>query len=161
MAPGSIDGDLYGKKYNRSVRAWKIMMEAMERLRFQSFIQTKAEIVRHFSEFFESVVNVFPSDNFMDLVDSEQMNDVYNQYQAYVKERCENDIAFSFWSSFIEMIQLLLLFIRGTRANDWDLHLSSVRSMLPWFFAYDCINYQQYLMAYWLEMIVLDYSHPG
>ena len=121
MAPGSIDGVLSGKKNNRSVRAWKIMMEAMERLKFQSFIQTKPEIVRHFSEFFESVVNAFPSDNFMDLVDSEQMNYVYNQYQAYVKERCKNDIVFSFCSSFIEMIQLLLLFIRGTRANDWDL----------------------------------------
>ena len=161
MAPGSIDSVMSGKKYNRSVRAWKIMMEAMERLRFQSFIQSKPGVVRSFTEFFESMASAFPNDHFMDFVDSQQMLDVYNQYSAYVIERCENDLVFSFWSSFIEMVQLLLLFLCGTRANDWDLHLSAIRSMLPWFFAYDRVNYQRYLSAYWLEMNLLDFTHPG
>ena len=90
MAPGSIDGVMSGKKYNRSVRAWKIMMEAMERLRFQSFIQSKPGVVRSFTEFFESMVSAFPNDHFMDFVYSQQMLDVYNHYSAYVIERCEN-----------------------------------------------------------------------
>ena len=161
MAPGSIDGVLSGKKYNRSVRAWKIMMEAMERLRFQSFMLSKPGTARRFTEFFNTMVNAFPGDNFMDLVKSQQMQEVYILYQGYVEERCEHDPVFSFWSSFIDMVELLLLFIRGTRANDWDLHLSAVRSMLPWFFAYDRINYQRYLTSYWLEMSTLDCSHPG
>ena len=80
-----------GKKYNRSVRAWKIMMEAMERLRYQSFIQSKPGVVRSFTEFFESMMSAFPNDHFMDFVDSQQM-----QYSAYVIERCENDLVFSF-----------------------------------------------------------------
>jgi hypothetical protein len=113
VAPGSIDGVMSGKKYNRSVRAWKIMMEAMEHLRFQSFIQSKPGVVRSFTEFFESMVSAFPNDHFMDFVDSQQMQDVYNQYSAYVIERCEGGLFVLV--NFIEMVQLLLLFLRGTR----------------------------------------------
>ena len=161
MASGSFDGVMSGRNYNRSVRAWKIMMEAMERLRFQSFMQSKPGVMGSFTEFFDTMLSAFPNDDFMDFVDSPQMQDVYNQYSAYVVERCENDLVFLFWSSFIEMVQLLLLFLRGTRANNWDLHLSSIRSMLPRFFGYDRVNYQRYLSAYWLEMNLLDFTHPG
>ena len=59
------------------------------------------------------------------------------------------------------MVYLLLSFIRATRTTDWILHLSTVRAMLPWYFAYDPINYARYMSTYWLEMICLDDTHPG
>lgn len=161
VASGSIDGVLSGKKYNRAIRAWKIVMEALERMRFDAFIQKNPHIVRLFGDFFDSMVDTFPDDQFMDYVNSSQIEDVYTQYFAYVRGRAENNPMFSFWSSFIEMVELLLLFLRGTRADDWYLHLSAVRSMLPWFFAYDRVNYQRYLTAYWLEMNLLEHTHPG
>ena len=34
------------------------------------------------------------------------------------------------------------------REGDWGLHLSSIRSLLPWCFEYYNINYQRYLSAY-------------
>ena len=70
-------------------------------------------------------------------------------------------MTFEFWCTYIEMVQLLLTFIRATRTTDWKLHLSAVRAMLPWYFAYDCINYARYMSAYWLEMMCLDETHPG
>ena len=33
--------------------------------------------------------------------------------------------------------------------------------MLPWFFAYDRINYARYLTTYWLEMLKLPDSQPS
>ena len=59
------------------------------------------------------------------------------------------------------MAQLLLSFLRAPRADNRYLHLSAIRSMLPWFFAYGRVNYQRYLTAYWLEMHLLEYTHPG
>jgi hypothetical protein len=53
------------------------------------------------------------------------------------------------------------MFIRATRQVDWDLHLSSFRSMIPWFFACDKVNYARYGSAYWLEMTSLEKTHPG
>ena len=37
----------------------------------------------------------------------------------------------------------LLLFIRGTRSSNWDLHLAVISEMLPWFFAYNHTNYSR------------------
>lgn len=53
------------------------------------------------------------------------------------------------------------MFIRATRQVDWDLHLSAFRSMIPWFFACDKVNYARYGSAYWLEMTSLETTHPG
>lgn len=56
---------------------------------------------------------------------------------------------------------ILLMFIRGTREINWDLHLEAFRCMLPRFFICDRINYARYGTAYWLEMASLDKTHPG
>ena len=53
------------------------------------------------------------------------------------------------------------MFIRATRQVDWDLHLFAFRSMIPWFFACDKVNYARYGSAYWLEMTSLEKTHPG
>ena len=45
------------------------------------------------------------------------------------------------WNSLIEMVQLLLDFIKSTCMGDWPLHMQASESMLKWFFAYDRPNY--------------------
>lgn len=79
----------------------------------------------------------------------------------FIENEKKRSKMFEFWSSYIDMVQLLLTFIRATRTTNWMLHLSAVRAMLPWYFAYDRINYARYMSAYWLEMICLDETHPG
>ena len=83
------------------------------------------------------------------------------RYQSFIDEESKRSKTFQFWSSYINMIGMLLSFIRATRTTNWSLHLSSVRRMLPWFFAYDRINYARYLTVYWLEMMSLERTHPG
>ncbi len=53
------------------------------------------------------------------------------------------------------------MLFRATREGNWDLHLSTMRSMLPWFFACDRVNYSRYGTAYWLEMTKLKETDPG
>jgi hypothetical protein len=55
----------------------------------------------------------------------------------------------------------MMKFIRATRESDWFLHLSTLRSMLPWFFAADRVNYSRYASVYWLEMNALEETHPS
>ena len=50
---------------------------------------------------------------------------------------------------------------RATREGNWALHLSTMRSMLTWYFGCDCVNYCHYGTAYWLEMTGLQETHPG
>ncbi|XP_065655139.1 uncharacterized protein LOC136081612 [Hydra vulgaris] len=59
------------------------------------------------------------------------------------------------------MVWLMLLILRATRTTNWELHLECVRMMLPWYFAYDRVNYARYLCPYWLEMKAIDSTHQG
>ena len=43
---------------------------------------------------------------------------------------------FEFWSSNIDIVETLLIFVRATQKSNWELHLLAVRSMMPWYFAY-------------------------
>ena len=83
------------------------------------------------------------------------------RYLKFISESSQTSSTFNFWTSYIEMVKLLLLFIRATRSSDWKLHLSALRSMLPWYFGYDRVNYARYACVYWLEMSTIEISHPG
>ena len=66
----------------------------------------------------------------------------------------------SIWNSYIELVSLLLKYIRSTREGCWTLHVSAIREMLPWFHAYDCTNYACYASYYWADMATLEERHP-
>ena len=55
---------------------------------------------------------------------------------------------------------VLLGLIRATREGNWSMHLSPLRGIVPWFLAYDNINYARHLSAYLSEMSHLPEEHP-
>ncbi|XP_065671561.1 uncharacterized protein LOC136089469 [Hydra vulgaris] len=161
VSSGSINGVISGRKYNRCIRAYKILFEALENIRFSSFLECSSIEHDENINFIACMAKSFPSVDFLQHVESQQYSILFKNYNEWIMDWNKKSATFSFWSSFIEMVQLLLIFVRATRTNDWKLHVSVVRSMLPWFFAYDRTNYQRYLTAYWLEMIVLEKTNPG
>ena len=56
---------------------------------------------------------------------------------------------------------MLLRFQRGTKENNFSLHLSSLEDMSSLFFTYDHPNYAYYTVVYILTMLNLDKTHPG
>ena len=50
----------------------------------------------------------------------------------YLTKSAPDDVTFAFWSSYLEMVEDILLFIRATREGNWSLHFASVRALLPW-----------------------------
>ena len=87
-----------------------------------------------------------------DITQQDRFTAILTMFQSFIeKERFENP-TFDYWSSYIDMVQSLLLFLRATREGDWKLHLASLRQTLPWFCAYDIVNYARYLSAYISEM---------
>ena len=75
---------------------------------------------------------------------------------AYANRKATVNQTFFLWLTYIQMVQTLLLFHRATRENNWNLHMSAVCSMLPWFFAMYRVNYARYGTVYWLEMSCFD-----
>lgn len=158
IAEGSINGVVSGHHYNRSIRAHKLLYEALQRCRLDAFMDTLPEDKRntYMSLARRMVGQCF--DHYLDL--SDEFQSMMTDYQRFVDANVAVNPTFSFWSSYIDMIQILLLFIRATRESDWHMHLAATRLMLPWLFAYDRTNYARYLPAYWLEMTNLEETHP-
>ena len=65
-----------------------------------------------------------------------------------------------FWNSYLEMVEVLINFVRATREGTWAMHLEGIKEMLPWFFAYDHTNYARYLPVYLAHMMLLPETHP-
>ena len=62
-------------------------------------------------------------------------------------------------ASYLHLVVIVLAMKRAFRKGDWDLHLSSIRNLTLWCFAYDNINYARYLSAYLSEMSHLEDEH--
>lgn len=161
VAARSIEGVITGHQYNRSMRTQKLMCEALQRLRWQAYLDILSEDDRESAmKIAADLQTAFPGEDFDVLVMSENFLTVMRGYEKFIKNNTTNK-TFHFWSTYRSMVEDLLLFIRGTREANWSLHLSSVRSILPWFFSYDRINYARYLSTYWMEMISLGDTHPS
>ena len=65
------------------------------------------------------------------------------------------------WMQYLGFVWMLLRFQRGTKENNFSLHLSSLEDMSSLFFTYDHPNYAYYTVVYILTMLNLDKIHPG
>ena len=115
---------------------------------------------RNLLYFTENMAKVFPDEQFKDYASSQESQSIQNGFNTYVNEKASTNNTMAVWLVYMEMVQTLI-FIQATRENNWELHLSAVRSMLPWFFVADHVNYARYGSIYWLEMICMDTTHPG
>ena len=80
--------------------------------------------------------------------------------EAFRSEGRGKSKAFYFWEDFINMVLVLLKFIKAERTGNWKLHLTSSAAMVPHFFAMDRINYATWLPVYLSDMNMLETNHP-
>ena len=157
VATGSVDKALSGKMYNRSVRAHKIVYEALYRCLLISMednntenhelASTISDIQDKVTEFSEEITQI-SHDEFIESHCFEQFNNAVIDYKQYLEST--SDFA-KFWLSYLSMVELLLSTIYATRTGDWDLLLG---------YAYDNYNYARYLTPWLSEMLTLETTHP-
>ena len=108
----------------------------------------------------ETLTASFPHEGYLTEIMSQEFEELRIDVVSFAQSEAMKKPTFALWLSYIEMVQVLLLFLRATRENDWHLHLAAVRSMLPWFYATDRVHYARYGTVYWLEMLCLEKTHP-
>ena len=160
VAQGSINGVMSGHHYNRSLRCHKIISEAMQRLQIEEYLnQLSVSEYQDAQEVMKTIHASFP-ETFRQTIAAEAVSKFISKYQEFVNRCCDRNATCAFWNSYLQIVELLLLFIRATREGNWELHLSCIRDMIPWFLAYGSINYSRYLPVYYLEMKALPSTHP-
>ena len=138
---------LHGKAYNKGVRAHKLLLEALERIQWRSFsswienknisIENEAEIEKMLKEC-NSLSSIGNEDELITSFDSllkliPPIVSVLRKFKSFGKE---NSDSFMFWEEYLTMVHILLNYVRSERDGIWDLHLSSVTQMLPYFICF-------------------------
>jgi len=63
--------------------------------------------------------------------------------------------------SYIDLVENVVLgLLCGSHKGNWDLHLNAIRSLIPWCFGCNKINYARYLTVYYAEMLSLPENKP-
>ena len=81
----------------------------------------------------------------LDLVSSDKFRTALHSFIAFKKEKNPN---LEYWWQYMEMVSILLLFVRAQREGMWDLHLYAVQKMLPFFHT----NYARWSAVYLAQM---------
>ena len=94
-----------GKNYNRSILCHKFMFEAMERLRFEAFMDTlDEENQEHICASVQKVMSCFPEQEFVNSLHSSEIETIARLYQSFIEKSSEKSKTFAFWSMYIRMI---------------------------------------------------------
>lgn len=143
IASGSMNGVLSGRMYNRAIRAHKLVLEALSRLQIQHFLDSLPEAdVDEINNALRAQISNFTNSR---SVESDSLNDIYERFQSFTADESSANPTYSFWNIYMGLIETILLFIRATRESDWELHMNSLRLMLPIFFICDKVNYARYV----------------
>ena len=87
-------------------------------------------------------------------------NDVLSQMEKFDESRRQNHPLFTFVRHYMEMVQLMMTFIRSVRTANWNLHLETIGKFVKYFFAHDKLNYARLMPLYLAEMETLKENDP-
>ena len=169
ISQGSIRNVHLGKQYNLGIRLHKYIYEALMRIIWRQFLDhLKTDSSDVFFSKFQTVNELTQqfSDNmcnqtFRSAIEDPVMINVMEKFEEYLHFlKNDNGPLSAFWMTYIDLVELLLGFIRSHREGDWLLFMFCIQKMIPWCFAMDKINYARYLSINFAEMSNLDTKQP-
>ena len=146
---------MLGKSLNSKLSYFftqQIVMEALFRLQLECFAQwyekhPDCQVDEAFLlSSFQRVRYSYNKASVDELIANLQFLALLTAFELYKRE--EDSPLKAFWNTYLDMISLLLCFLRATREGNWQLHLACIRDMLPWMYAYDRLNYAKYMAVY-------------
>jgi len=168
VVQGSVSAVLDGRHYNHTVRAHKLVYEALLRMAWKHFedhvdleFDDADKIIIDDALYNLSQLSTDLCENqWQSVIQLESVQFMVNAFEKFMNFlRTSNGPLSTFWMSYMDMINLMLDTIRASREGNWDLHLAFIRSIIPWCFAYDHCNYSHYFPV--SQMSNLQQQYPG
>ncbi len=137
LAPGSLNGCLSGRHYNRCKCIHPILDNELHILQFTSFLDANGPLS---DEFLENLrcLNAAPSPSaIVEIVSSPSFNDLMNKYDKFSQDtrRGIHGATAQYWMMYIDLVELYMLFSRAIRTNDLDLYIYCLAEMVDIMFA--------------------------
>ncbi|KAK3729726.1 hypothetical protein QZH41_002049 [Actinostola sp. cb2023] len=169
-ASGTTSAIMNGKSHNRGVRAHKLAMEALFRLMWIAFIKwynssdtdkqvEEEDLLQKITEGISVVEQKGNVSNKVHQLEGE-LTELTRLFEVFKSHARAESKMFAFWEQYGYMVNALLQFIKAERTGNWELHISTVATMTPFFFALDRPNYARWLPVYLADMNQLESKHP-
>lgn len=157
-ATNTIGSLLSGHSFARAFRAHVLTLLVLVTVLFEKLINENSfssEEMDKFKIHYESFLN--------ETSDESNVHEFYN-YIASVALLLESILlteasksrTAALWCQYIEMVQIMLMYVRAERMGDWQLHLYSVQCMLPILHAAGRNHYAKSAHAYLQLMLELE-----
>ena len=133
LGPNSAEKALNGKSYAKGIRAHKLTLQAMWRLVLPQLLPYIENEDQQLTEDIVKAARLDTPDALDFLVTSMASAQFCNIMASFIASK-EHDVNFQYWWKYMDMVCILLMFIRAQCYGLWELHLYSFKRMLPFFF---------------------------
>lgn len=151
LGEGAVQLVMFGKAYNKAMRAHKLTLQALWRILLPAFLSFAEESDKDCHDEVAAMAAADEPESIPQLITSLKSERFHKLLNDFVESKSD-DVNFVFWWSYMDMVSILLLFTRAQRDGVWDLHLHSFSLMLPYFMRYDHLNYSRWGPVYIAEM---------
>ena len=176
-AENAVDYILNGKAYARAIRGHTLLYAVLNSMilceaydfTYQGYEKSKANVTT-LSERDDVHPDLKKAGQIFDalLADDTQAeeicnSDVFKRISQVLEKHTSRIAEFpmgQLWLQYMSMVELLLQFLRAERTGDFNLHLSSLRKMLPYLAAAGHSHYTKSAHVYLTDMLNLEKTHP-
>lgn len=154
--PTTLGQILEGKHMKRGMEAFMTLYLSLYKLYLDSSLDPYPEIrdtmKKHAQELPSNMDKESAQENFKQMLLHFRANTILEKFKTFDESLDQQGL---FLRNFMLMYETLLQFVRSSREEHWELHLSSLDAMIPYFFAHDQLNYARLSPLYLATMIEL------
>lgn len=162
LAPGSLNGFIQCKNYNRCKRLHPMLALAFETLLFRQFMKKNENVDL---VVLELRMDVPPNkkEDVDRICDSAPFKELFEEFEKFKIEAESGQLGptAQFWAMYIRYIQIYHIVERSVRETDIDLFITMLTPIIDLFFATNRLNYARWMSKYQLDLMNLQDSHPG
>ena len=163
---GSIDTILNATDYNRALYILKIIVETLERLMLELFIEVH-EPPAEMKESVETVLFQIISNPTKEVLEEVLSNPSLQEYVSLYLDfqdtirKGDRGLTPQYWLSISDSAKLVIYLHMAAKTNDFTLYKWVIYEMCPQFFAWNCQNYARYLTYHSRVVDTIEDTHPG
>jgi hypothetical protein len=163
LAPGSLNGFLLGKHYNRCKRLHPLLATAVQSLHFSAFLREFGKIPDIVLAALADIEKEPSPAIIHNLEETDQYITFMTAYEIYTEQTLEGQHGSTaqYWMVYVKLVNQFLLFTRACRTNDLTLFIYALEQMIPVFFAGNRPNYARWMIRYHLNLLNAESTHPG
>jgi hypothetical protein len=151
VGSGTIHGVLSGKNYSRAITYHKIVLESLERLLLQKFIETTGNSI---PQKVNDLSSNLSKESLDECMQDQEILDYIVAYHHFREKVCSGDMGKTprFWLSYMNHVWLILQLHEAVKRNDYELYLQCMFRLPDIFFAFDrrtMLDTQQCMQCFW------------